>query len=320
MHIVFASDTNYAEFVAVVIVSAIANNHDYIHFHLLSNGIDADTINVLTNHIPTVRGELHIYDIKDIDKRLQIRVPETIAISAYARLFLPSILPADIEKVLYVDCDTVIADDLSEFWNTDLHDMYVAGILDTLPNNESKEKVGMRADDAYINSGVLLINLDMWRKDHIQQKFIDFLLAHNGNVHHHDQGLINGVCRDRICIVPPQYNCTSNYFSHPYALLERTNTPFYSEQECQEAMAHPAILHFTEGFYNRPWIANSKHPMAAVFHRYHDMTAWGNTPLRTDKRSWLVRFLSWEFLHLPYSIYNATAKAVSMLAKLIRHT
>lgn len=318
MHIVLASDTNYAEFVAVVIVSAIANNSGYIHFHLLSNGIDDVTIEQLKKHIPAERGELHVYDIRDIDVRLQTSVPKTIAISAYARLFLPSILPAEVEKVLYVDCDTVIADDISEFWNTDLQNVYVAGVLDTLPDNESKEKVGMRADEAYINSGVLLINLDMWRKEHIQQKFIDFLLAHDGKVHHHDQGLINGVCKDRIYIVHPRYNCTSNYYSHPYALLRRMNTPFYSEQECQDATARPAILHFTEGFFNRPWIVNSKHPMAAVFHRYHDMTAWRHTPLRNDKRTLLVRFLSWEFLHLPYAVYAITAKGVTQLAKLLK--
>lgn len=318
MHIVLASDTNYAEFVAVVIVSAIANNSGYIHFHLLSNGIDDATIERLRNHIPADRGELQVYDIRDLKDRLQIQVPATIAISSYARLFLPSILPAEVKKVLYVDCDTVIADDVSEFWNTDLRGKYVAGVLDTLPDNESKVKVGLSPTSPYINAGVLLIHLDMWRKDNLQQQFIDFLLAHNGMVHHHDQGLINGVCKDRICIVHPRYNCTSNYYSHPYALLWRTNTPFYSEQECREATAHPAILHFTEGFYNRPWIANSKHPMASVFHRYHDMTAWCHMPLRKDKRTWLVRFLSWEFLHLPYVVYAMTAKGVTLLAKVLK--
>ena len=320
MHIVIASDTNYAEFVAVVIVSAIANNTDYIHFHLLSNAINDSTVDKLKSHIPVGKGELHVYDIQDIEERLQIHVPATIAICAYARLFLPSILPADVEKVLYVDCDTVICDDLSGLWNTDLEGKYVAGILDTLPNNESKVKVGMCADEAYINSGVLLINLELWRKDNIQQQFIDFLLEYNGNVHHHDQGLINGVCKGRMCIVHPRYNCTSNYYSHPYNLLRRTNTPFYSEQECMDATTHPAILHFTEGFYNRPWIVNSQHPMASVFHHYHDMTTWRNTPQRKDKRTWLVRFLSWEFLHLPYPMYDTTTKMVTKLAATIKRS
>jgi lipopolysaccharide biosynthesis glycosyltransferase len=318
MQIVLASDNNYAEFVAVVIVSAIANNSGFIHFHLLSNGIGENTIRQLQTHIPSGRGELHVYDIHDLRDRLQIDVPDTIAISSYARLFLPSILPTDIPKVLYLDCDTVISGDISVLWNTPLHDKYIAGVLDTLPDCDAKINISLREDEPYLNSGVLLINLDLWRKDDLQKRFIDFLLEHNGQVYHHDQGIINGVCIGKVQIVHPRYNCTSNYYSHPYTLLRRTNTPFYSEQEYMEATAHPAILHFTEGFYNRPWIANSLHPMAAVFYQYHNMTAWSNAPLRKDKRSWLVRFLSWEFLHLPYSVYQFTAKCVTKLADIIK--
>lgn len=318
MHIALASDSNYAEFVAVVIASALHNNSGFINFHLLSNGLDEATVALLSRQIPAQRGELHVYDIQNIHDRLQIDVPDTIAISSYARLFLPSILPADISRVLYVDCDTVIYGDISEFWNTPLHDMYIAGVLDTLPDCEAKVKVSLKDDEPYLNSGVMLINLDLWRKDNLQQKFIDFLLAHNGQVYHHDQGIINGVCKGKVQIVHPRYNCTSNYYSHPYALLRRTNTPFYSEQEYREAIAAPAILHFTEGFFNRPWLANSLHPKAAIFHQYHDMTAWKNAPLRKDKRTYLVRFLSWEFLNLPYPIYDCTAKCVTKLAAIIK--
>ena len=320
MHLVLASDNNYAEFVAVVIASALTNNTDYIHFHLLSNGINQDIIDKFEAQIPSQQGELHIYDIRDLPARLQIQVPDTIAISSYARLFLPSILPTDITQVLYLDCDIVLADNIALFWNTDLQDNYIAGVLDSLPNNDAKQNVGIPADAPYVNAGVLLINLELWRKDNLQRRFIDFLFAHNGQVHHHDQGIINAVCNGKVRIVHPRYNCTSNYYSHPYKLLQRTNTPFYSYQEFMEATAHPAILHFTEGFYNRPWIANSLHPKREVYHFYHDMTPWRDTPLRKDQRSKLVRFLSWEFLNLPYPIYHCTAKSVTLLARLLKRT
>lgn len=318
MHLVLASDNNYAEFVAVVIASALANNTDFLHFHLLFNDIDDSTIDLLKAQIPSDRGELHRYDIWDLQSKLQIRVPDTIAISSYARLLLPSILPYNISKVLYLDCDTVITDNLSEFWNTNLRNNYIAGVLDTLPNNESKLNIGLPINAPYINAGVLLINLDLWRTDHLQQRFIDFLLGHNGQVHHHDQGIINAVCHGKVQVIHPRYNCTSNYYSHPYELLQRTNTPFYSREEYEEATSHPAILHFTEGFYNRPWTANCHHPSKKLYIRYHDTTPWRNTPLRKDQRSWLVRFLSWEFLHLPFPIYDFSAKCVTKIAKLLK--
>jgi hypothetical protein len=85
-----------------------------------------------------------------------------------------------------------------------------------------------------------------------------------------------------------------------------------------QARNSPAILHFTEGFYNRPWIANSLHPKRSVFHHYHDLTAWKDAPLRKDRRSRLVRLLSWEFLNLPYPVYDFSASAVSKLSELIK--
>ena len=318
MHIVFASDTNYAELVSVVIVSVLANTEGVVHFHLLANGIDDWTIEQLRKHLPSRRGVLHVYDIQDLKHRLRIKVPDTIAISSYARLFLATVLPSTLSKVLYLDCDVVVVNSLTKLWETDMGDNYVAGVLDTLPNVTSKVKVGLSLSDPYINAGVLLINLDLWRKNRIEEQFMDFLKAHNGNVHHHDQGIINGVCRGHIALIPPSYNCTSNYYSHPYKLLERTNHPFYSEQMYHEAVQHPTILHFTEGFYNRPWIANSKHPKASLYRYYRGMTAWKDGAMRQDERSIVVRVLSWEFLHLPYIIYELSAKFVATMASLIK--
>ena len=127
MHIVFASDTNYAEFVSVVIVSVLENTEGIVHFHLLSNGIDDRTIEQLRHHIPLHRGELHTYDIQDLKHRLKINVPNTIAISSYARLFLGSILPLTLSKVLYLDCDVVVVNSIEKLWEMDMRDNYVAG-------------------------------------------------------------------------------------------------------------------------------------------------------------------------------------------------
>jgi hypothetical protein len=91
------------------------------------------------------------------------------------------------------------------------------------------------------------------------------------------------------------------------------NNPFYSEGEVEEAKKHPAIIHFTEGFYNRPWVKNSKHPLAERFNYFHKQTEWDGTPLRPDKRSLAMRILSWEFLNLPLWMYNATQQLMRLI-------
>lgn len=304
LHVVVASDDNYAEFVATLLVSLFSSNaesFERIMVHLLANGIKPSTIRRITEHIPADRGELLTYDISDISGRLGIEVPKTIAISAYARLFIQSLLPQDISRVLYLDCDTIVADSLGELWQTDLKDCFVGGVLDTLPDTVAKTKVGLSEDMPYINSGVLLIDLEQWRKADLQSLFLNFLLSHGGHVHHHDQGLINGVCKGHVKVLHPRYNLTTNYLSHRYDILRQTNTPFYSEEQISEAKSHPAIIHFTAGFLTRPWCRGSRHPFATLFRQMHGRTAWRDTPLREDDRSLGIKLHSWTFLHLPQS-------------------
>ena len=189
LHVVLATDNNYAEFVAVVIVSMLQTNPQFenIHVHLLANGVNDTTIQKLQRHLPQQRGQLHVYDISDLEQRLGIKVPATIAISSYARLFMASLLPAEIDRVLYLDCDVVVTDSIMHFWKMDLEGILVVGVLDTLYSVTAKTDIGLSTDTPYINAGVLLVNLKAWRDENMQQRFLNFLLGHNGQVTHHDQ-------------------------------------------------------------------------------------------------------------------------------------
>lgn len=318
LHVALASDKNYAEFVAVVLVSLFDTNkwQEFTTIHLLSNGIDETTIEKLRQHIPDNRGELRVYDVRSLKEDLGIEVPPTIAITAYARLFLPNLIDCDVERVLYLDCDVVVKESVRDFYCTPFDGKWVAGVLDTLNGAYTKTSVGLLPTDGYLNSGVLLLNLAAWRENDVTNACLDFLLEHGGKVVHHDQGIINGVCNHHKLVVHPRYNVTTSYFSHPYWLLRKNNVPFYSQAEVVEATSAPAIIHFTEGFLNRPWIEHSHHPLREVFNRYHSLTQWANVPFRPDKRSIATRIMAWSFLHLPYRGYDVVRKVISALSRL----
>ena len=320
LHVALASDQNYAEYVAVVIVSLFDNNkwQDFTTVHLLSNGIDEATIDKLKQHIPANAGELKVYDIRTLKEDLGVNVPPTFAITTYARLFLPHLLDKEIDRVLYVDCDVVISGSVQEFFNVSFEGQWIAGVRDTLISTVFKVAVGMAETDEYFNAGVLMMNLDAWRENNVTQRCLDFLLEHNGRVVHHDQGIINGVCNHKKVVMHPKFNASTCYFSHPYSLLKKQNNPFYSQQEVEEATSNPAIIHFTEGFYNRPWIVNSLHPLRDLFRRYHSMTQWADTPLQPDRRSAAARLVAWSFIHLPYWMYRFVAKTLAILSRLKR--
>ncbi len=317
MHIVLASDNNYAPFVAVTLVSILRTNPALptLHVHLLANGIADDTLRRIADIPDTGRMQLHVYDISDLRQRLKVAVPDTIAMSSYARLFIADILPADIDKVLYLDCDVVAADDLTTLWQTDMKGAWVAGVLDALYGDDPKTAVGMDATAPYFNAGILLINLAAWREQGMTHRFIDFLLAHGGTVYHHDQGIINGVCKGHTLTLHPRYNMTSSHFSHPGKFVRRLISPYYTDRELEEGRAHPALVHFTEGFYNRPWKHHCNHPKRQLFFDNLQLTPWRDMPLQPDTRARVVRLLSWEFVYLPLWVYRLTQWAIGMIKR-----
>lgn len=317
LHIAIASDENYARFVATLIVSTAKHNSNFktISFHLLANGISSTTLSKLGKAVDRYKNcRLEIHDISNLAERLGIAVPATIALTSYARLFMADIISDEISRILYLDTDIIVNDDLSELWTTRLNDNYVGGCLDVFEGTESKTAVGLNADAPYVNTGVLLINLDEWRKNNLSGKFMDFLFQHNGKVHHHDQGIINGVCKGHLLLLPPQYNMHSTVYSHPYWLIKKITIPYYSQEEYDNAIASPAIIHYTEGFYNRPWKKNCKHPMRQLFIAAQNETPWIDFPLQSDTRSIAVKLLSFTFLNFPYSIFKILSCTIGLIA------
>lgn len=321
LHIAVASDENYARFVASLIVSVIdSNSGDFerITFHLLSNNISSAALQKIRSHVDGSQSELHVYDISNLDTCLGIEVPPTIALTAYARLFLNRLIPNAVSRILYLDTDIIVVGSLLELWRSELKNYYIGGCLDVFEGTASKTNIGLAATAPYINSGVLLINLDKWRSDRLDIRFMDFLKAQDGHVHHHDQGIINAVCKDKLLLLPPQYNMHSTVFSHSYELIKRITNPYYTLSEFNNAHANPRIIHFTEGFYNRPWKQHCKHPYRNAYTKYAVKTAWRDEPLLRDDRSMAVKLLSHTFLSLPYPCYKALSRLLGTLKNLIR--
>lgn len=225
---------------------------------------------------------------------LGVEIPNTISISAYARLFLSSLLSDDINKIIYADTDALNIKSFKELWLTDLNDYSVAGVLDVVSNN-AKTNIGLNIDAPYINSGFLLINLKYWRDHKIEQKFIELLHLRNGNVFHHDQGIINAVCNTSLKILPPQYNVVSNFYMNYDEICN--NQPFYSKEEITGGINNAVFVHFTPGVVNRPWVRNCRHPLKNEYLSYKSRTSYKSATLPYDNRPFRLRLLSFLYFY-----------------------
>lgn len=299
LHVAISSDDNYIEQASVLINSMLENNRDSfdtITVHFLSYLVNPYDLTIFKSLFESHKYQLKIYDLHNISQKLGIGIPNTIAINAYARLFLSSLISPDIGKVIYMDVDAINVKPLDELWSMDISSYSVCGVLDDV-ELKAKTKIGLSENSPYINSGFLLINLDYWRKYNFEDQFIRFLRQHNGNVFHHDQGIINAVCNSSFKILPPKYNVMTNFFLNSYG--SSYPSPFYSTKDLTEAKEEPIFIHFTPGVVNRPWCKKCKHPMVQYYLEYRTKVGLFSDSLRPDNRPLRIKLLCWSFFRCP---------------------
>ena len=290
LNVMYAADDNYAEIMAVSILSLIEANKDVqdIKFFIIEDSICRENIQRLTTMIHKYGSKVVFIKKPDIRAELGVEL-KTLrwSDSAYSRLFLQELFASypEVHKILYLDCDTLIVDNLSKLWNTDISSYLGAACLECM-SNMHKRIIGIRKTDNYINTGMLLLNVDRWIEESIQQTLCDFLRKYKGKTEYVDQGVLNGTISNRFLLVDPRYNLTSLAYDFTYKEMQIYRKPQfgYSEETWNNAIANPAIIHFTTSFLSvRPWFEGSKHPYAAQWKEIHNRTLWSGFPMRSLK-------------------------------------
>jgi len=170
----------------------------------------------------------------------------------FYRLLLQNLLPKE-KKILYFDCDIVVYKDLNEIYNYNNYNKYYIGQYEGKPIN----KYGNKLKD-FINSGAILINLELLRKDNIFPKIYQFLKVNNGSLLFLDQDAINVVCNKKNGFFPSyyfgSYLCNLEYIS-------KINKKHLNKNHIIQNIKEPYLYHFK--IFVKPWygIARNKDNM-----------------------------------------------------------
>lgn len=198
--------------------------------------------------------------------------------SAYTRLFSGQLLPKDIEKALYLDCDTIITGDISCLAYKDISEHAIYGVKDCI-GKYYKQNIGLGEKSPYINAGVLLLNLNKLRQMDMSKEIAKFLDMYAKTMIYADQDVLNGVFKGNVGELDPQYNLMTLLYVYTYneVRMIRHPTNYYDKTTVENAKACPSIVHFTTCMLNiRPWFKNSEHPYAKEFEKYWAMSPWLN--------------------------------------------
>ncbi len=182
--------------------------------------------------------------------------------SAWSRLFLPSLIGDEWDRVLYCDIDVLFCDDLGELYATDLRGKTLAGTLDELPlrNGDVHPRLaclGVPAEAAgYFNSGVMLMDARAFRERRLLDRVLAYAPRYEKQFSFPDQDAINGALWDELVAVHPRWNWCDRW-----AAKIRKNDPSAAvwpgcatPREAVEATVNPGILHFWGP--KKPWFYN----------------------------------------------------------------
>ncbi len=304
MNVILSSDDNYARHLGVAIYSLLSNNTDVerIHIFVIDNQIENDSLQKLCDIVkPFANADIKFVPFAEYMSALHLNMVHPISLSSYARLFIAEMLPDNVDRVLYMDCDMCVMGSLSDLWNWDLKGNCLGAIQDTMPT-KTKADVGLSAIQRYFNAGLLLIDLKKWRSMEVGKKCLVFIDSHNGLVKHHDQGVLNGVLKEHWERLPLRFNVmTIHYILSQTKILRfyKDESPYYDAEEVVEAIKSPIILHYTPSLTSRPWEKNCKHPLRVIYKEFLDQTPWKGYPLVSDNSPWYVRLINLRYRLLP---------------------
>ncbi|TXK52124.1 glycosyltransferase family 8 protein, partial [Pontibacter qinzhouensis] len=189
-------------------------------------------------------------------------------LTAYMRLFAPFLIPASESKVIYMDVDMIVLEDISKLWHTDIGNNIFAAVQDHqkvvscewggIPNYKA---LGIPADTKYFNSGLLLINTKKWIEAGISNKVIRCMNDNMAHVNYADQYGLNVAMYNQWFELDSNWNCFAAFdYETPYIIHFLDIKPIFKSY-------------------------NSKKSYQEEFFKYLNMTAWsGFKPISNYKR------------------------------------
>lgn len=275
MHIVFCLDNNYIPYCATTIASVIANNQkEEITFHLFVDGITDVNRIMMQEWLGKQEGkDILFYELSE-DAFKDFPVGDAyINLTTYFRLVIQDKLP-DIDKVIYLDCDTIVNGSLKELWNTEMGDYAVAGVRDRVNDSiRLYNRLRYPMHDGYVNAGVLLINLKKWREFHVFDRAKEIAKSMPEALKNHDQDIINAIYHGQILMLPFRYNLLEYYlYVEEWLYLDRKYYP-----EIIDACKNPVIIHFC--MPQKPWHYECINPFKDLYYKYRKITPWPKVEL-----------------------------------------
>lgn len=260
MNILVTLNANYLDVLIVMLKSlAISNKRRTFDVYVMNNSLTQDNIEYLNKN--TLKN-INIIDLKVHDKELdKAPITKRYPKEMYYRILAAYYLPKKVNKILYLDPDLVVINKIDKLYNMKLDNYYFAaashiwGFLQTF----NRIRLRMNSDNVYINSGVMLMNIKLLRKEQNKDDVYNFIKKYRNQLMLPDQDVISGLYANKILPLDPYvYNMTEKLLNQAYFM------PHINERWIKD---NSVIIHYCGK--NKPWKRKYK-GILNNFYNYYD--------------------------------------------------
>lgn len=252
--IVVASDNHYAILIGALLKSIEVNHKtsEHIDFYIIDDGISTKNRRKITESINSSFISIHwLLSSTIVPEGITIPVDKSaFPLTTYLRIFSPYVLPEEVERIIYLDVDTIVMTDISQLWHTDLKSYVIGAVIDVgktvdctwggIPNYR---ELGLAPTTKYFNAGIMLIDVVKWKEQDISRKVIDALRIYKKHVVLVDQYGLNVVFANGWLELDPKWNWFAT-FPHdtPYIIHFLDIKPTFK--------SYRSVKEFKTYFYN----------------------------------------------------------------------
>ena len=295
LNVSYACNDGYIMQTGISLISLFENNRhfDEITLYMISCGISNENLNIIKSICNQYGRTIKVIEFKDLAYDLNISAIGRHIETIYAKIFFERI--DNIERIVYIDSDTIVSGKLDGLWSADLTDCYM-GMVQTFTGRKDKPKLGIPSNAPFYNDGMAIVNVPFCREHLLIEKCKQVIEQYNGNPPVLSEGVLNKVCFGHIYALSPRYNMMAGLYQmigrDVKYTAERVN---YSVDELLDSYQNPVIIHFLSGFHNRPWTKHCTHPLRGEFIKYKLISPWKDYPFSDAKLPIRLRAIGFLF-------------------------
>jgi lipopolysaccharide biosynthesis glycosyltransferase len=207
----------------------------------------------------------------------------------YARVFVPLLVPEGCTKAIVLDSDVVVRTDIERLWTMKLGEKCLLAVQDpAVPFVSSRgglasyEELGIPSDHPYFNAGVMLVNVEKWRRIDVPRQVMAFIKRNAAELNYCDQDGLNAI------LWHDWEPLDSRWQVQPRLMARnRLPLPHCDEDQRTRLKADPWIVHFSGRL--KPWIYRGATVSDRIFYQYLDRTWWSGWRPPVSLKAWMYR-------------------------------